>query len=171
MIAFDGRNANWSSRSELNDVWRLSTSSVAWTKDQVAPNATVPAARSEAIAIVNGDQLVIFGGISNAGSSAPTEFNDLWNYDLVSCDWTKISPNGANTPPSRAAPAAGILKDGLGASYLLVYSGRHFDGTAWTVLDDLWLFSFDQYVWIPLNLTQNLEVVYTSLIMTRNMAF
>lgn len=90
-----------------------------WTMDRVAPNATVPAARSEAVAVTYGDHLFIFGGISNAGSSKPIEYNDLWSYDLVSCVWTEITPSGVNVPLPRCSHSAALLTDALGASYFL----------------------------------------------------
>lgn len=134
-------------------------------------NATVPSERSETVAVVYGTELIVFGGVSNTDSATPILYNDLWSYDLASRIWTQITPNSPNLPPVRSSHSAGILTDGIGSSYLLVFSGRHFNGTDWSLLKDLWLFSFDESVWIPLEMSLSVGRVFTTLIITPSLEF
>lgn len=134
-------------------------------------NATAPSERSETAAVINEGRLILFGGISKTGLAAPILYNDLWSYDLKSCVWTQIIPSGQNIPSPRSSHSTGHLTDGLGSSYLLLFSGRQLNGTQWTLLRDLWLFSFDESVWIPIEMSLNIGRVHTSLIITQNLEF
>ena len=102
--------------SQSNDVWRLrlsgSSSSRAWTQDP-QPGAA-PAARSEATAVLYDDCMFIFGGIAydESGQGSPTDYNDLWSYDLSAQTWTRIRPSGS-LPPKRFSHSADIIEGGL----------------------------------------------------------
>lgn len=153
---------------QYNDIWRLSLSSDIWTMDNVSSNAAAPAARSEAATAMYGDSLIVFGGISydEAGVNPPKDYNDLWSYDLVNCTWTQIVPNGVDRPPTRFSHSTSVLTDALGYSYLLVFSGRHLGDTTWTLLNDLWLFSFKTNTWIQVVINITIGRAYTSLVLT-----
>lgn len=153
---------------QYNDLWRLSLSSNSWTMDNASANADAPAARSEAATVMNGNSLIVFGGISydEAGVNPPKDYNDLWSYDLVNCTWTQIIPNGADRPPTRFSHSTSVLTDALGYSYLLVFSGRHLGASTWNLLNDLWLFSFKTNTWTQVDINIIIGRAYTSLVMT-----
>ncbi|DAZ93295.1 TPA: hypothetical protein N0F65_012461 [Lagenidium giganteum] len=187
MIVFGGLDVDSTMRppnvSQFNDVWRLklpqvstvSASSSAttpaptfrWTRDNnTNATALAPQPRSEATAVVYKDQLIIFGGITyNVSSTAvPVDYNDLWSYDLGTRQWRRIEPADDVVPPTRFSHSASLLTDHNNVTYLLVVSGRRWDQHAWSLLDDVWLFSFDERVWLPVTTSSSLQRAYTSVI-------
>lgn len=153
---------------QYNDIWRLSLSSNSWTMDNVSSGADAPSARSEAATVMYDNNLIVFGGISydEAGVNPPKDYNDIWSYNLINCTWTRIVSNSVTRPPTRFSHSVGMLTDALGYAYLLVFSGRHLGDTTWTLLNDLWLFSFKTSTWIQVDINIIIGRAYTSLVMT-----
>uniref|UniRef100_K3WHR7 RING-type domain-containing protein n=1 Tax=Globisporangium ultimum (strain ATCC 200006 / CBS 805.95 / DAOM BR144) TaxID=431595 RepID=K3WHR7_GLOUD len=157
---------------QYNDVWRLQLSSTSnslkWTMDPVSneSGAVFPNPRSEAGAVVYGNQMIVFGGIAYDDNvqKAPVDYNDIWSYDLSGCKWTRLTPLGTTQPPARFSHSVTLMHDTEGLSYLLVFSGRHLEYSTWTLLNDVWLFGIEQNQWIPVSSSSTLARAYTSVI-------
>lgn len=161
MVIFGGR----STHAEYNDIWRLSLATMEWKTDNTS--GTAPPVRAEATIIAYQNRFILFGGISYA-TLLPRVYNDIWSYDLVQCVWKEIIPSSTNDPSPRASHSAGYIFDGIGTPYLLVFSGRHFDGSDWILLNDLWLFAINTNEWLSVDMSLSLGRAYTSLIITRD---
>lgn len=157
---------------QYNEVWRLQLStasdSLEWVMDPVsnATGAVSPNPRSEAGAVIYGNQMIVFGGIAYDDNieKAPVNYNDLWSYDLSDCSWTKLTPVGSTRPPARFSHSTTLMRDAEGLSYLLVFSGRHLEYSTWTLLDDVWLFAIEQNQWISVASSSAVARAYTSMV-------
>ncbi|KAF1333714.1 Ras guanine nucleotide exchange factor f, partial [Globisporangium splendens] len=153
---------------QYNDVWRLQLSSTStslkWTMDPALneSGAVFPNPRSEAGAVVYGNQMTVFGGIAYDDNveKAPVNYNDLWSYDLSDCKWAKLTPLDATRPPVRFSHSVTLMHDTEGLSYLLAFSGRHLEYSTWTLLDDVWLYGIEQNQWIPVSSSSTLARAY-----------
>ncbi len=126
MIVYGG----WSD-SLLSDVWALSLAANPpyWT--QLVPAGPGPGARAGCGAAydVNGDQLVIFGGV-DAGSPTWGKRADVWALSLAGTPaWTPITPAGPG--PSPRSGAASAFDPGGRRLYV-------FGGSDTTERADLW---------------------------------
>ncbi|KAL4154973.1 hypothetical protein PRNP1_007087 [Phytophthora ramorum] len=158
---------------QYNDVWRLSLTAKtpSWRMDPAPPNSeVVPDARSEAGIVIHNDALFMFGGIAydEKGNEAPTDYNDLWRYDLGTYTWNKIEPAGNLQPPTRFSHSVAMLHDSneQGEGYLLAYSGRHLLFSSWTLLNDVWVYDFSQNKWTSVTPTTEVPRAYTSIVTT-----
>jgi hypothetical protein len=80
-------------------------------------------------------KLILFGGYFQN-----SWVNDMWSFDLDTCEWTKVEYKGNQIIPPRAAHSCNITRS---KTEMIVHAG--FDGTK--VLNDLWLFSFISHEW------------------------
>ncbi|DBA04785.1 TPA: hypothetical protein N0F65_004422, partial [Lagenidium giganteum] len=163
--------------SQYNDVWRLRVppngtvaQDYAWTKDALQKDATAPSVRSEAAAVLYNQRMYIFGGISydDLGVQPPTNHNDLWSYDLVTGTWTEIVPVTDDRPTSRFSHSMTLFQDDKNASLLVVFSGRHLEKSTWNLIDDVWLFSLDELVWVQAARSAPVQRAYTSIVVVNS---
>jgi hypothetical protein len=136
--SFGYKNDLWSYSLNNNDwTWRGGTTSV---NDSIGSYTTlcnpdfnnVPVARFCNSWAINCDNFIIYGGALGL-QSGPRELNDMWNYNLNTCEWTWI--NGSLTPNQQ--PYHGTL---LASNPLNTPGGR--DGFMTWVDNNgyLWLF-------------------------------
>ncbi|KAG6619258.1 Ras guanine nucleotide exchange factor F [Phytophthora cinnamomi] len=158
---------------QYNDVWRLSLTETTpeWVMDPTpAKAAEVPDARSEPGIVIYDDYLFMFGGIAydENGVDAPVDYNDLWRYDLATYTWKNIEPAGDLQPPTRFSHSVALLHDddGSGEAYLLAYSGRHLLLSSWTLLDDIWVYNFNNNEWSSVTPSSDVPRAYTSIVTT-----
>ena len=77
----------------LNDLWELDLLSYSW--NQITYGGSSPPVRSGHHMRTYNDKIYIFGG----GSNTTSHFNDLWELDLKTFNFTMIS-TGRSSPPS-----------------------------------------------------------------------
>jgi len=103
MIVFGGQNS--ATKSNLNDLWQVSTSAVKFVSEtQISASGSLPKARYGHAAIYDSstNRMTIFGGAT--GFPSPC-LNDVWllsnaNGQLGTPTWSTTSPSGA-TPTAR----------------------------------------------------------------------
>ncbi|HEX4049499.1 MAG TPA: kelch repeat-containing protein [Steroidobacteraceae bacterium] len=160
----------------LNDLWEYSPTSQLWTwqggsqasgaaasygtLDMAAANNN-PGAREGAASWSDAaGNLWLFGGDSVAAGGAQ-QFNDLWEYQPSSSQWTWIGGSSSagnagnygtlgvaaagNLPPARTNATSWM--DGSGVFWLFGGAQLKADGSLAAVLDDLWSFSPSTGMW------------------------
>ncbi|CAH8632730.1 unnamed protein product [Heterobilharzia americana] len=80
-----------------SDLWCLNLRSRKW--EQI--NAAGPCARSGHRMLTWKTYLILFGGFSDSGSKT-TYFDDVWQFDLINLQWTRLTLTG-NVPSPRSA--------------------------------------------------------------------
>ena len=131
MLEFGGFVENGDFTEARNQVWALSLgASQAWTLVATTGEPPPPVDGPGVIYDPVGDQLVVWGGVSNVDGSAPT---DVWTLSLTGTPtWTRVTPSGG--PPE--------ARDGFGTAYdpvrgrMLVFDGRGTVSPA--MLNDVW---------------------------------
>ena len=130
MIIFGGRHLQRS----LSNVYSLNFSSLTWTK--MEPIGPVPLSRDSHTAVLyNNSNMIIFGG-----NGLNTKYNDLWDFDINECNWTKVTTQG-KTP----CPRDGHLSTIIYNKYMVIYSGLNENDK---VINDIFLFNFENKTWI-----------------------
>jgi len=172
----------------VNDVWKYNISSGLWTwvngdsatytlpthgTQGVANAANTPGARHSSTAWMGKNGLLwLFGGIGNDDNSDFGTFNDLWNYNTATNQWTWVSGDSVvsspgsygviahasttNSPPARYG-AAGNWVDASGNLWL--FGG---DNNAGGVLNDLWKYdaTANEWTWVNGGNSVNLNGTY-----------
>ncbi|KAJ3117049.1 hypothetical protein HDU96_008093 [Phlyctochytrium bullatum] len=110
----------------LNDLWKLDLDTAVWTRDQgIASNAGVPEASfSASMVVVNGTELVLFGG-----STGAADLSTLWRFDTAVAAWRLETPAGA--PPPRLSGHVGVVLDAQRVMYVGGTSGKVPQSAAW----------------------------------------
>lgn len=136
MVVFGGLPSNTSGQQNLNDVWRLNASSLAWTA--VHPKGTPPAPRVGHTAVYDpgSNRMVVFGG--GLGRSSPCE-NDVWimtnaNGTGGAAEWIQLNPNGGAPAPRMQH---GSVYD-PNTNTMIVYGGQNCFST---IFGDVWVLS------------------------------
>jgi RHS repeat-associated protein len=144
MIIFGGFGGG-----DLNDVWVLADAdgigSPSWT--QLTPAGTPPLSREGAAAVYDQatNRLIVFGGFSRAGVSAPPygNLNDVWVLTNANGlggppQWIPLAPGG--TPPT--GRFSGSLVFNTTANQALAFGGSNESiASGAAAFNDLWLLS------------------------------
>lgn len=173
---FGGRSPN--NGADFNDLWSYNTTSGQWTwvsgsnsvaasgvygTQGVPASGNAPGARDRAASWVDSaDNLWLFGG-EEYSASGTKYFNDLWEYNPASDEWTWVSGTSSadaagtygvkgvsaagNAPGARAGAVSWIDAEGN----LWLFGGVGYDGAGKTGdLADLWEFNVaaGQWIWI-----------------------
>jgi hypothetical protein len=175
----------------LNDLWEYSPSAEQWVwrggsdtvgtaasyGSQGAPAASNnPGAREGAAKWTDtAGNLWLFGGDSLVGQNWE-EFNDLWEYDVSSSQWTWVGgsntaanagsygapgvPAASNLPPARTDAISWV--DSAGIFWLFGGAQLHSNGSYLGVFNDLWSYSptTGLWTWVGGSNTPNAAGVY-----------
>ncbi len=130
--------------SLLNDVWAMSLDTVTGYRwEPLATSGTPPSGRYGHTAIYDPEhnRMLVFGGMTANG-----ETNELWQLDLSTATWQKLTPSG--TPPTpRVFISAVYCPD---RHSMIVFDGKNGPDSG---LDDLWELSIDSLAWHQLNVS------------------
>ncbi|HTT04059.1 MAG TPA: kelch repeat-containing protein [Steroidobacteraceae bacterium] len=169
-------NSNGSYLAVFNDLWSFNPTTGLWTwvsgastpdaagvfgTQGVAASGNVPGARMGGNAWVDHNgKFWLFGGLGLSSSALAQEYNDLWEYDPASGEWTWVDgsemPNAAGVYGTLRAAAAGdepgarvsavSWTDQAGNFWL--FGGKGFDQSDESgSLNDLWEYSVGTGVW------------------------
>jgi N-acetylneuraminic acid mutarotase len=165
--------------SPLNDLWEFNPATKQWTWVSgsnlvlgkanygalgVTAATNVPGARSDAVSWKDSSgNFWLFGGWGLDSNGSFGSFNDLWEFNPPSKEWTWVSGGstinatgvygtlgvaaGGNVPGSRI----NIVSWADGKGNLWLFGGLGYDSTGWEYdLNDLWEFnpSSKQWTWI-----------------------
>lgn len=163
----------------LNDLWQYDPNGGQWTwftgssvvgatssygTQGVPTSSNVPGARAAAASWTDAaGRLWLFGGLSTDTSQNPVDFNDLWQYQPTTGQWTWVGGSNTagtsgnygtqgvasptNLPPPRAYPVTWV--DSAGTLWL--FGGAQYGSSGITALfNDLWNYSptSNQWTWI-----------------------
>jgi hypothetical protein len=149
MSASDGRHVyvcgGFSDDGDHIDVWRFDSRKRTW--DILAPDNPgdeFPEARYCAAFCYFDNALFLFGGRSRRNPKL--NFNDVWRFDVESCDWSMITPNrsphrydgSADFPAYHAKSAVARVHDKL-----YVWGGEGFHGH----VSDFWRLNLESLNW------------------------
>jgi hypothetical protein len=174
---FGGFGYDTSSRTPglLNDLWKYNTATGRWTwmsaanwtgatttntVNQDGVYGTVgtpgggPGGRQSMVSFLDkAGNFWIFGGYNLSGTGTPNAFNDLWEYNATSGEWTWVSGASStnqagnygtvgvsastNVPGARWAPAAWTDAQG----FFWVFGGQGYDPAGNGSLGDLWAYN------------------------------
>ncbi|OQR97926.1 hypothetical protein ACHHYP_09431 [Achlya hypogyna] len=159
---------------QMNDVWIFSLPLLTWTP--VPPRTIAPIVRSEAVAVITGDEaaMVVFGGVTLPTNGSfftyPVDFNDLWALDLSALTWSQLTPRRhSELPQTRFSHAASTVTIN-GIEYLMVFSGRHVLFNGWTILNDAWMYPLNATqpaVWAQMTSVPAFERIFTAAVTVR----
>jgi N-acetylneuraminic acid mutarotase len=97
------------------DIELYNTATQTWS---IFTTPTVPKLRRNHAATVIGSKMYIFGGILEDNT---TVVNDLWAFDFLAVQWTKLLPSG--TAPSTRGGHSMVHYSHNGVDYLVVFGG------------------------------------------------
>jgi hypothetical protein len=170
-------NSNGSYLAVFNDLWSYNPTTGLWTwiggsntpnavgvygTQGTAAAANVPGARMGSSVWLDGSGNVwLFGGLGLGNSGLAQEFNDLWEYNPGSGQWTWVGgSNGANAVGVYGTQRAGAAGNTPGARVAAV-SWKDQSGNFWLFggyeyaqggdvgnLNDLWEYNLAAGVWI-----------------------
>ena len=120
----------------LDDTWVFDAASNAWT--ELSP-VNSPSTREAAVMIFDQSTgyLILFGGVNNGVS-----LGDTWSFDLMSFNWTELSPSSAPSPRY-----ASTMDYDASSGQLILFGG--YNGS--TYFNDTWAFDPVNNTWINLN--------------------
>lgn len=181
----------------LNDLWKFNTSTNQWTwmngnnigcdpgvYGTLGATANVPPDRYGASQWIDGNgHLWLFGGTGIVAPNYAGEFNDLWQFDPSTSEWTWMAgsnpadapksgcpgtygslgtPSPGNTPGAREYALSWTGKDGL--LWLFGGSGSDANGVP-GFLNDLWQFNpaTSEWTWISGSSTGSASGIYGTL--------
>ena len=113
-----------------DDLWAFDFATDSWTE---LPSAGGPSARSNHVAVVSGDHLIVYGGNASTDGLSFIPLGDTWAFDLEAETWTQVSTT--NDPSARlfhtatVEPATGIL---------LMFGGGDANAFVGPFFRDLW---------------------------------
>ena len=103
------------------------------------PTGRAPSARTMAAAARVGDDVLVFGGVSDG-----VELGDAYVLDVARMDWREVRTTGASPGPRAGASAATAA---VAPSLPFVYGGARKVGKALEPLRDLWALDVDAGEW------------------------
>jgi D-alanyl-D-alanine carboxypeptidase/D-alanyl-D-alanine-endopeptidase (penicillin-binding protein 4) len=90
----------------FNDVWKFDLTTGQWS--QVSPNGPIPAARSGSTCLLDGDNMLVYGG----HVSSTSQLNELLKYDTTTDTWVTVpAPSSGDSPIARSIHAAVLTPD------------------------------------------------------------
>ncbi|BGP39376.1 hypothetical protein JCM10449v2_003314 [Rhodotorula kratochvilovae] len=134
-FVFGGQTDDGGFRNDLCwfDLQKLKMGQPSWSFVEYRPGQVVPPPRTGHTCVTHGDSLYIFGG-----TDGQYHYNDTWQYDLSSGEWTELACIGY-IPVPREGHAATLVDD-----VMYVFGGRGVDGKD---LDDLAAFKISNHRW------------------------
>lgn len=101
-----------------NDIWAY-REPTGWEK--IESSGTVPSPRHSHAATTLGGLMYVYGG-----TDGTTVFNDMWEYDPATNEWTQKLWTGPYNAPDRYEGT--LTGGGVGSDYLYLYGGRRPGG-------------------------------------------
>ncbi|GAA6036042.1 hypothetical protein JCM8097_006582 [Rhodosporidiobolus ruineniae] len=134
-FVFGGQTDDGGFKNDLAwfDLQKLKQGQPRWSFVDYAPGQVVPPPRTGHTCITHGDCLYIFGGTDGS-----YHYNDTWQYDLTTGQWTELACIGY-IPVPREGHAATLVDD-----VMYVFGGRGVDGKD---LEDLAAFKISNHRW------------------------
>jgi Galactose oxidase, central domain len=126
-----------------DDTWALDLATDTWSE----LSTDGPGARTNHVAVVRGDQLVIYGGNSSTSGLSFTPLGDVWSLDLTTDTWTRETTTGT-APRPRLFHAAALSDDGR---TMYVYGGGGANAFQGPFYKDLWALDLDTWAWTSLD--------------------
>lgn len=99
----------------------------------------VPESRDEHTAILNNDEMVIFGGFVNGERT-----NEIFKYSIRDNKWTKIERQSDDVPCPRAGHSAVLRYLDNDKRSMVIFGGKDEDNEK---LKDVWEFNFETETW------------------------
>ncbi|GAA5871363.1 hypothetical protein JCM8547_002646 [Rhodosporidiobolus lusitaniae] len=132
---FGGQTDDGGFKNDLGwfDLQKLKQGQPRWSFVDYTPNQVVPPPRTGHTCVTHGDCLYIFGGTDGS-----YHYNDTWQYDLTTGQWTELACIGY-IPVPREGHAATLVDD-----VMYVFGGRGVDGKD---LEDLAAFKISNHRW------------------------
>jgi len=103
----------------LNDLWGYTDKDQDWKK--IEPSGVVPSPRHSHAATTLAGLMYVYGG-----TDGTTVFNDMWEYNPATNQWTQKPWTGPYNAPNRYEGT--LTGGGVGSDYLYLYGGRRPGG-------------------------------------------
>ncbi|KAL8294161.1 hypothetical protein RB597_008059 [Gaeumannomyces tritici] len=142
LLMFGGELFNGAVATFFNDLHVYHVDKDEW-RTITSPNAPLP--RSGHAWCRGGNQassVYLFGGeFSSPKQGTFYHYNDLWQLDAASKEWTRLEPKG-KTPPARSGHRMTYYKN-----YVVLFGGFQDTANQTKYLADLWLYDTQNFVW------------------------
>jgi hypothetical protein len=166
----------------LNDLWKFNIATHTWTfvngstttngdgnygilGTPNAVNASGPGGRQASVSWFDASgNFWVFGGYNLSPTGQPNAFNDLWEFNTATNQWTWVNganfvnqtatygqtgvPASTNVPGARWSPAGWADLDANGNLRLWLFGGQGYDATGNGSLADLWVYTQGNWVWV-----------------------
>jgi Galactose oxidase, central domain len=166
----------------LNDLWKFNIATKTWTfvngstaanadgnygtqGTPNAANASGPGGRQASVSWFDASgNFWLFGGYNLSATGQPNAFNDLWEFNTTTNQWTWVSgasvvnqtavygqlgvADPGNVPGARWSPAAWSDVDANGNLRLWLFGGQGYDATGNGSLGDLWVYTKGEWIWV-----------------------
>lgn len=123
-----------------DDLWAFDFASESWS--MLAGGG--PAARSNHVGVVVGEQLIVYGGNTSTDGLSFTPLGDTWSFDLATEQWSQLTTS--NDPPARLFHAAAAS-----SSTLYVFGGGDENAFVGPFFRDLWALDVASGAWTMLD--------------------
>lgn len=138
IVAYGGRTGFRSDFENVNETWAFDYNKNRW--ENLEPTSLPPWRSSHTIVYDPvRDKIVLFGG-----NDFDKAYNDLWQYDYTSNEWTDINP--VNSPEARQMHGMVYVPD---RDVIIMYGGRRLNGGA--SFSDTWELNCKTYTWKKFN--------------------
>jgi N-acetylneuraminic acid mutarotase len=138
ILLFGGNNIVWT-KDELNDTWIFDLNTKEWT--DVTPTGTNPPPRhSHELAYIGNDKVILFGG-----TDASNYFNDVWEFDTSTNEWTELMANDPS-PTGQPDVRSSHTMSYIGDNKLLVFGGSQWVSDL-IYFDDTWIYDVSSNTW------------------------
>ena len=156
-------------QAEANDLWKYNVTTNEWTWMSgdsvsmasgvygikgVSTNLTKPGARHDCVGWKDsGGNFWLFGGYGTATTHVFSDLNDLWNYNLVTNQWTWVNGDsligafgiygvkGSSSPITKPGTRWGCKGWADVFSTLWLFGGYGYAATTGGYLNDLWMYT------------------------------
>jgi len=135
---FNGTGQNPRQIHTFGDLWQFNALTQTWS--QPVTTGGGPGTRAGATAVVVGDKLFLFAGLTAAFATR----NDLWVLDLLTFAWTLLSPNNASAQPHQRFLHYFEYNEKENAFFM---GGGDTIPENVVLLNDLWKFSLNTHTW------------------------
>lgn len=122
----------------FDDTWAFDLTTDTWS----LIDAVGPSPRTNHVAVVAGNQLLVFGGNASNNGLAFTPLDDLWALDLDTQTWEELPSAGG--PSARLFHTAAVSADG---TTMFVYGGGDQNAFTGPFFDDLWAYDIAGGAW------------------------
>ncbi|KAL1847920.1 Kelch repeat-containing protein 3 [Paecilomyces lecythidis] len=141
LMIFGGEYFNGTLANFYNNLFVYLIDRDEW-REVTSPNSPLPRSGHAWCRGGNAGGIYLFGGeFSSPKQGTFYHYNDFWNLDPATREWTRIEPKGKG-PPARSGHRMTYFKN-----YIILFGGFQDTSQQTKYLQDLWLYDTQRFTW------------------------